>query len=85
MKERVVLFVQKRIVFQVFENCVRVLTRKLSYEDYMEFIIGFSRNGTAITEKLQLKHFRKKVGNDIGYFIGKELLPGSCKEVNKFI
>ena len=85
MKERVVLFVQKRIVFQIFKNCVRVLTQKLSYEDYMESIIGFSRNGPTITEKLELKYFRKKVGNDIGYFIGKELLPGSCKEMNKCI
>ena len=59
-----------------FPKCFRVLTGKPSYED---FIIGFIRERTVMTEA-RVETCCQKVGIDIGYFNGKEILSRSCKE-----
>ena len=63
---------------------MRFLTGKHSFEDYIELMNGFNGRGIIMTETRK-KGFCKKVGIDIGCFIGKEILPKSCKEKNVFV
>ena len=63
---------------------MHVLTGKHSFEDYIEFMNGFSKKGTIMTETRK-KGICKKVVRDIGCFIGKEILPKSCEEKNVFV
>ena len=62
---------KKRICFP---ESFRVLTEKFSYEDYIEFFIGFSRRILVMTD-CKIARFCEKVGIDIGYFNGREILP----------
>ena len=61
-----------------FPKCIPFLTGKLSYEDYIEFLIGFSGKRTIMIEA-RFKAFYKKVERDTVFFNGKEISHRSIK------